>query len=578
MQVARTIFYETYGRPTVTKFSSFINSIFQFLPSFLWSTDYNKNQFPSTTIPKSFASSGMLRRQESYPGNSSNATTDSSGARYVYSVDTCQTVYLVEKDEDGSYEVTILYTKELRVNWLEAKLRVILLRILIAEGNIPVLNQLFQTEGGWKIVGSIDCQKDRSYATNSFHQDGLLTEFIDPLYRFMVDDFLRDIFSPRPEFFSPTVLPGVRLGSIPPPDTAHSWFSVYSHLTAHFGILDYDSIVAIIAAAVKTDTEYIFTILPPSTFDYRPFLFYLNSIIHHATPSSFTQDDITRIIAHYNQQGQQLPPGFTSLEGANGITFGSLKEALENYNELFDEALEHPRNFRRLLGKILPTESMRQSTDIQRKSDRHKRKKTAVGLIRSGDRSSDESDETDLPYQSISKKTSELKTNFKNHENAKKYLEDIDLLTRITEKYNKLKKSKVKVNDEIIFGMLIKEFGLSPNYYVYASKKFTQDEATKIKTENIAFLADNPSMPKIDISETTGMNPHVEEPRPLEINSIAGNIKIFKLPTAALRNRGGSKRNKSRQGRNTKKKLNKLIKRRFSQRKQNKKRRSRKIR
>jgi hypothetical protein len=599
----KTSFYDIYGQPIRRGFSSFINSIFQFLPSFLWSTDYNKDQFPSTASSIETTASGVLGRQDSLPNNPSNAITDSSSQRYVYPVDTCQTVYLVEKHENGRYEVTILYTKELRLNWLQAKLRVILIRILIAEQNISVLNQLFETEGGWKIIGSIDCQRDRSYSVNTFHQDSLLTEFIDVNYRSIFDNFLSDIFSPRPEYFSPNLSPGVTLGTQGP------GFKVYSYLTAHFGILDYDSVVAIIAAAVRTPTEYIFTILPPSSAAFRPFLFYLNSIISHATPSQFTQDQIDNILNFYSPPQNQgaLPQEFSSLREDNER---SLKGALENYNELFDEALEHPRNFRRILGKIFPTETTRISTDKQRKIEKESIKKTKVEttLVRSGDRSSDIVVE---PYKTILEKTNELKEFFKNNASLR-YLDNIHSdfrtqnnvidIARITKEYDRLKRGRV--SDEEIFENLIQRFDLSPNYYIFASKTFTQAEAEYIADQNIKFQKSNISKKtQMEKEESKEQEPEInalvtnkkrtvenEEKRKIEnkesptiINSSSTDkIRILKIPRGPIEGEmqvvGGkrkSKRNKSKRRRNTKKKYY-FKKRRSSQKKNNKKRRSRK--
>ena len=134
----------------------------QFIPSFLWSADYNKINYPSAT------NAGLVGRQLSNQSRGSTELVDDSGIDYVYNLDTCQTIYLVEKHPNGNYEVTILYTKEVRLPWIEAKIRVILLRILIAEKNIPVLNNLYTQGRIWRIIGSIDCQADRSYSVNQF--------------------------------------------------------------------------------------------------------------------------------------------------------------------------------------------------------------------------------------------------------------------------------------------------------------------------------------------------------------------------------------------------------------------------
>ena len=157
-------------------YSSFVNSFLQILPFSSWFK--NKRKLVSL-IEKT--TSGMLRRQGSTKGGPSNLFI---GTRpdYAYDIDTCQTIYLAEKLGDRSYRITAFYTKEFRPYWLEKKLRMIMLRILVAEQQIPVLNEIFDREGGWKIIGSIDCQKDRSYAVNQFHQDSLLSAFIHNIH------------------------------------------------------------------------------------------------------------------------------------------------------------------------------------------------------------------------------------------------------------------------------------------------------------------------------------------------------------------------------------------------------------
>jgi len=344
-------------------YSNFINSFLQYRP-FSWFT--NKGYFLSSLVP---TTSGMLRRQGSNTGVQSNM---SIGTRddYAYEIDTCQTIYLVEKRRNGTngtYRVTILYTKEISPFWLEQKIKMIMLRILVAEQQIPVLNKIFKKEGGWKIIGSVDCQRDRAYSVNQFHQDSLLSAFIHPIHEPFFVNFLRDIFSPEEEYFSPTVFPGVSLGGPKLLPSSSGLFKVYDYSKAHFGILDYDSIAKIIAAAIRTHDHILLATFPASTDFFRPFLFYLNSIIHHATPSSLTQDEINKILAYYSNQDPlnpiPLPSGFTSLQGGGKMTGGarqgSLEEALNDYNILFDEAINHPRRFRRLLGKILPTEGER---------------------------------------------------------------------------------------------------------------------------------------------------------------------------------------------------------------------------
>jgi hypothetical protein len=453
----------------------------------------------------------------------SNRIIDATGIHYVYDIDTCQTAYLVEKirvGENYRYIVTILYTKETIPFWIDAKLNVIMLRILIAEQNIPILGQSV-----WKIVGSIDCQKDRSYATNSYHQDSLLSDFIDEAYRFKFNNFLSDIFRPDPEHFNPNILPGVYLRVQPP----HGSIRVQSFRTAHFGMLDYDSPVSIIAAAIRTATNYYFTILPPSTDEFRPFLFYLNSIIHHATPSKFTQTEIDQII-HWCLSNNTLIPGFNNID--------EVRIALEEYNDLFDEAFEHPRNFRRLLGKILPTEEMRFTTQNERKRIREeemKKQERKRKIIRSGDNSnpvySDPNDDKDIDTMTI-----ELKTYFQENanniyiNNDENFIED-----RYPEKADNLK-------------------------FTYAERTYSLEQARRLT--------------ELDIDQPQPqLQPAIGAP-------VVTQIKRFSIPINALDNAaehvgGRSKRNKSKRRRNTKKKYH-FKKRKQTQRKQNKKRRSKK--
>jgi hypothetical protein len=243
----------------MSRYSSFINSFLQYRP-FSWLSNDNKTQFRSLFVPTleptlEPSSYGVVRRQGSNTGVQSNMYIGTRGD-YAYDIDTCQTIYLVEKRSDATYDVTILYTKEFRPFWLGEILKMIMIRILIAEQQISVLSEIFARERGWKIIGSVDCQKDRNYSVNQFHQDSLSSAFINPMLEQTFGDFLRDIFSPREEYFSPTVFPGVSLGG-PQPAPVNRWFKVNSCSTAHFGILDYDSIAKIIAAAIKFYRNYL---------------------------------------------------------------------------------------------------------------------------------------------------------------------------------------------------------------------------------------------------------------------------------------------------------------------------------
>ncbi len=602
----------------MSMFSNFLNSFLQILP-FSWIPGNDKkNNFPTI----SSIATGMIERQHSTREKPSNKLIDATGQRYVYDIDTCQTAYLVEKKSGGTYHITILYTKETDPLWLEAKLNVIMLRILIAERIIPVLDKIFDRERGWKIIGSIDCQRDRSYSVNAFHQDSLLSAFIDDAYRDIFDNFLNDIFSPRPEFFSPIVFPGVSLGidlSLDPNN-----FPVYSHNTAHFGILDYDSIAKIIAAAIKTGDHIFLATFPPSTNFFRPFLFYLNSIIHHATPSSLTQDEINEILAYYTANPGLLPEGFTALQGGGTITGGaqegSLKKALENYNNLFNKAKNYPRSFRRLLGKILPTNAIWNNPSVKRKRLIIKR----TNIINKYDKiknskiftTASEAKKKTLDFQmneelrtsdkSIEQMTEDLKREFRSRSIV--YDETTSShLKRVTEQIND-QYTEFKDNMALNFSesrnrapkrkdlkgyklsppkeeFKVKQFSqtvLPPDYFVYTERIFDRDAITKLKKsiEFFKYTTSASPIPHQDVEDSI-QSPEptrIEFKPPEEVNlSDADKIEIIKISTGALQNRGGrSKHNKSKRQRNTKKKHNKLKKRKQSQKKNNKKRRSKK--
>jgi hypothetical protein len=575
----------------MSSFSNFVNSFLQIFPfSWLPGTDNNKDKFASLLDT---TTAGMLRRQGSNMRISSNLLIDSNRPDYSYDIDACQTIYLVEKHSDKKYEVTILYTKEFRPFWLDKKLKMIMLRIMVAEQNIPVLNEIFIREGGWKIIGSIDCQKDRSYSVNQFHQDNLLTSFIDNIYEPFFVDFLHDIFSPRPEFFSPTDFPGVSLG-IDNSQNPNS-FRVYNPNTSHFGTLDYDSPVSIIAAAIKTATEYIFTILPPSTDNFRPFLFYLNSIIHHATPSSFTEAEISEIIAYYTANPGLLPPEFTFLEGGKkmigGAREGSLRKALEDYNIFFNEAIQHPRNFRRLLGKIMPTEETRNTNfpgiirekrvKIMTKYEKdlskleiektkpnsmytpERIKRELAGLEIEKDRKISEASE----YKSIEEMTSILKAYYYDN-STYKYPEDTENLKSInarvnnygadTDKKEKKRKESSKPIKEILFEI---DETMNDNYFVYASHIFSQEEALTMLHTDIEYVSKYPSAEK------------ASDEMAVSSSSDARQINIIRLPLDALGAKGGKSRCYKSKIKTRKKAKYNFKKGRFTQRINNKKRR-----
>ena len=313
----------------------------------------------SRSDPAVHISCSTVRRCLSGPENPSNfiifKALENAAAAYVYDIDTCQTVYLVEK-ADNKYVVTILFTREYRGQWLNAKLDVILQRILIAEQNIPIL----QFEHEWAIIGTIDCQPDRNQDNTSFHQDSILIQFLPNInsLKQKFELFFRNTFI-EPETFFPN-------GSDQP------GFLVSSNTTAHFGILDYNSPVRIIAAIGKDkgiSGNYTFTVLPATTALYRGFLFYLNSIITHATPSPITPSQLTRI-RDYLSDIAHKPVGWTDSEFYGGFDSElQLLGAIFNYNKLLLELRRYPRDFRRLLGKYIPINKKTRGLINQLKSD-----------------------------------------------------------------------------------------------------------------------------------------------------------------------------------------------------------------
>jgi hypothetical protein len=599
------------------RFSNIINSFLQYLPLSSQQQPENKRLFQSAT-PDIVATSGKMRRYLSSLIQKSTVLVDNSGTHYVYDLDTCQTIYLVEKHHDGRYEVTILYTKEVRLSWIEAKLQVILLRILIAEQNIPVLNEILTNEGIWRIIGSIDCQGDRSYSTNSFHQDSILSAFINAQYRPFFEDFLKNIFSPRGECFDPVNMPGVHLGQPIHADENHfdetmcpnGGFQVASHSTAHFGILDYDAPVPIIAAAVDTGTEFIFTILPASTNYFRPFLFYLNSIIEHATPKMFTSAEILLIIAYYTAHPEMLPPNIATVE--------KLREALNDYNKFFSEAQMYPRSFRRLLGKILPTEEERGDGQAQRIEDEELRitvkYKTILSNIlvmknikKQNEYASNQKSElilvTKNAKKTVTQMTSELKLTFKTHATllyvapaevdpaeVDRVATDLSFLVKMDTEFDNQPKNQKNLQT-LIQATLLRG---NPNYYVYASKIFTREEVEEIKHRDIVYEDDTfQSKRSIDNEDdtvqkkkgktTTGVT-EIKKGKKIQKETVK-QIQRIRLPKVALSARAGGSRSKSRsksrsrtrQKINTKKKSqNKKGKGRRTNKKKHNKRRTKK--
>jgi len=350
-------------------FSSILNSLYIYLYG------QSSNPVSSLNCPitlQDAVACGTLRRQLSNAANNGYKVLIPGGEEYVYNIDSCQTVYLVEKNAtlaigivdkpDGhidSYDVTILFTRETRENWLNAKLKVILQRVFLMELNIPIL----KSNSKWAIVGTIDCQPDRNQRNTKFHQDNILTQFLPQIdvYNFNNNqpinfkDYFSNFFTlmfpsnppKNPEIFVPSETlftnPGVSNEPISP-------FKVFSPETAHVGILDYNSEIPIIAAAARYGDDYIFTVLPKTTNAYRGFLFYLNSIITHATPEELH----ISIIRQWFEDPVNRPPYISDKEFYRGFnTLDDLMQALEKYNELRDDLSNHARDFRRILGKVI---------------------------------------------------------------------------------------------------------------------------------------------------------------------------------------------------------------------------------
>ena len=278
----------------------------------------------------------LLRRCVSTAENPSYEILFEGEDNYPYNLDTCQTIFLVEKNKNGRgqdgidiYEVTILFTREYRLNWIKAKLQVIFQRIVIAEQNIPALNNYLK----WAIIGSIDCQPDRNKSQSGFHQDNIVYAFLpDDLIPYL-NTFFTDIFPPGELFY--------------PDGPPTQGFSVESPTTAHFGILDYLSLISIIAATGKYHDSgyYSYTVVPPTTENERGYLFYLNSVITHSTPGPI---NIDKVLDYYTPHPERIvTDGFDTQE--------NLEKILDYYNSLIELSRDptHKRNFRRTLGKCI---------------------------------------------------------------------------------------------------------------------------------------------------------------------------------------------------------------------------------
>ena len=279
-----------------------------------------RTPIPKTNVETAFAC-GMLIRHGSNTKKCSLQILAPEHGNFPYPIDTCQTVFLVEKT-NGTYEVTILFTREYRKYWLDAKLNVILLRIFIAENNMPSLREM----ENWIIIGTIDCQPDRNKGQSGFHQDNMVYSFIPDVNGFNLATDLRALI----DFMFPPLRN-----------------SVNSSTTAHIGILDYNSLIPIIAAAGRDDNgNYYFTVLPATDDFLRGYLFYLNSDVVHQTPVPINIDVVKD---WYTEDDRRQ----TSANMGGFATLDHLIAALEEYNKFLYELDNYPRDFRRFLAKNL---------------------------------------------------------------------------------------------------------------------------------------------------------------------------------------------------------------------------------
>ncbi len=528
-------------------FSSILNSLY----TYLYGHGYKVGQ-PGIPCELQIPSSacGLLRRMYSTQERSSNRIVDSSGIHFVYPIDTCQTAYLVEKTNSNNYRATILFTRETDDALIDAKLDVIMIRILTAEKNIPVL----ELTKRWAIVGTIDCQPDRNKSATGFHQDSILVEFIPNNVNGInlkqtFNDFFRNIFSPRNEYFDPMVN-GVSLDNQENADShATLGFRVETFLTAHFGILDYNSPIPIIAAASRNGDFYTFTILPAATDEFRAFLFYLNSIITHATPEPINE---VAILIYYQQN--PLPDPFTSI--------GQLVASIRRYNEFLSEASKYRRDFRRLLGKCIvplknPVLKKKDTEKINELKAIFKKNATHIYLDENPPNPPITESKAPPPDAPIDKK------NYEGYDDE-------------SESTKKLKKSNSDSDSNF-----------NPNIYTFASKIYRSDTISILKEDintiqgrendtiipkqfNVDRLAvDGAPAPALVEEEEEEEHDDDDDGNESDVEEVDLNKDSKKRKTG-----GKSKRNKSKR-RNTRKKYY-FKKRRSSQRKQNKKRRSRK--
>lgn len=307
-------------------------------------------------------SSGNLVRQGSTANNVSYRKYLDYHHDYTYGTDSCQTIYLAEK-KGGEYTVTILFTRDDMPKWIKHTLDLIMIRILLIEKNTHVL-EICQD---WAIIGSIDCQPDRNKDQIAYHQDNVLTNFVpngvtftdtdtdtdgSPVHlRTILDSFFRTMFPQSNEMFDPESRDC---------NNFTTGFQVESPTTAHIGILDYLSSIPIVAAAARDQENYTFTELPPSTDSHRAYLFYFNSIITHSTPERINIELIKEWYKNNNK-----PEGTEPVIFYNGFqSYNDLIHAIEKYNSLFEVMKINPRNFRRLLAKIIIINTQEKSNAI----------------------------------------------------------------------------------------------------------------------------------------------------------------------------------------------------------------------
>jgi len=329
-------------------FSSLLNSFY------IYVYGQPKIQIKPTVCPmKDAGACGTMKRQLSTNANNSYEVLFPSENEYPYPLDTCQTVFLVEKKEVNMYDLTILFTRDPRGQWREATSNLIMQRILLTELKIPVLND----NAEWAIIGIIDCQPDRNKNNTGFHQDSISTIFLPKIKVFGFDNVQTELTSyfynffqrmfPQPEVFFPSL---------------HNYgISVATPTTAHAGVLDYKSRIPIIAAAIRNANKSVLTVLPKTTNEYRAFLFYLNSLLSHSTPERL---NIPYIEAWFLNPDNR-PAGMSNKKFYRGFnSWEDLKKALEQYNELYDDSGDYARSFRRFLEKIILFDTNPQEKEI----------------------------------------------------------------------------------------------------------------------------------------------------------------------------------------------------------------------